>query len=76
MVTCQHRDDGRGVCIDCGKFLRSAFGSFWEARDNRPRLHPESWRELRMLVHLHGADAIIRAVEHIKRESRGAHKEK
>jgi hypothetical protein len=26
---CQHRDDGRGRCIDCGTFLPSADGSHW-----------------------------------------------
>lgn len=29
------------------------------------RLHPQSWRELRKLVQLHGADAIVRAIRDI-----------
>jgi hypothetical protein len=32
------------------------------------RLHPQSWKELRQLVKLHGAQAIIRAVRHIAAE--------
>ena len=32
------------------------------------RLHPQSWRELRRLVLLHGADAIIRAVIQLRDE--------
>jgi len=26
---CQHRDSGRGVCVDCGEFLPSADGEYW-----------------------------------------------
>lgn len=26
-----HRDDGRGVCIDCGEFLPSSDGDYWKA---------------------------------------------
>jgi hypothetical protein len=29
-ATCQHRDDGRGRCIDCGKFLPTSEGKYWE----------------------------------------------
>jgi len=25
----QHRDDGRGVCIDCGEFLPTSDGEHW-----------------------------------------------
>lgn len=32
------------------------------------RLHPQSWRELRQLVKLHGAPAIMRAVAEIAGE--------
>jgi hypothetical protein len=32
------------------------------------RLHPQSWRELRQLVVLHGAKAVMRAVQHIEEE--------
>lgn len=35
-----------------------------------PRLHPQSWEQLRQLVRLHGADPIIRAALAIKREQR------
>lgn len=28
---CQHRDDGRGVCIDCGAFLPTAEGAHWRS---------------------------------------------
>jgi hypothetical protein len=28
-IGCQHRDDGRGVCIDCGAFLPSSEGKAW-----------------------------------------------
>ena len=27
---CRHRNDGRGRCIDCGEFLPSAEGKYWE----------------------------------------------
>jgi hypothetical protein len=27
---CQHRDDGRGRCIDCGEYLPSSEGSAWK----------------------------------------------
>lgn len=30
-----------------------------------PALHPQSWRELRQLVKLHGAKALIRAIQHL-----------
>jgi len=30
------------------------------------RLHPQSWQELRQLVKLHGAQALIRAIQHIE----------
>ena len=33
-----------------------------------PRLHPESWRELRQLVALHGADAVLATVRCIAAE--------
>jgi hypothetical protein len=28
---CNHRDDGRGCCIDCGTFLPAAEGKHWAA---------------------------------------------
>ena len=33
-----------------------------------PRLHPESWRTLRQLVALHGADALIATIRTITAE--------
>lgn len=33
-----------------------------------PRLHPQSWRELRQLVKLHGAEAIFDALRIIVKE--------
>ena len=32
---------------------------------NPPRLHPQSWRDLRQLVFLHGVEDIIRAVQYL-----------
>lgn len=32
------------------------------------RLHPQSWRELRQLVRLHGARALVRAIAKLERE--------
>ena len=35
---------------------------------NMERLHPQSWRELRQLVKLHGAKALVRAIQHIEEQ--------
>jgi hypothetical protein len=32
------------------------------------RLHSQSWRELRQLIKLHGAKALIRAIQYIETE--------
>lgn len=37
---------------------------FQQTKD-MPRLHPQSWRELQQLVKLHGAKALIRAIQHL-----------
>jgi hypothetical protein len=42
---------------------------FKQARDME-RLHPQSWRELRQLVLLHGVKAIQRALQHIEEEQK------
>ena len=34
----------------------------------KPRLHPESWRELRQLIELHGAEELIRAIRWADKE--------
>ena len=38
-----------------------------QAKDMQ-RLHPQSWRDLRQLVKLHGARAIMRAVQYIEHD--------
>jgi hypothetical protein len=37
---------------------------------NRPRLHPQSWRELRQLVELHGLDDIQEALDYLKKTTK------
>jgi hypothetical protein len=41
---------------------------FKQTGESRPRLHPQSWQELRQLVKLHGANAVLEAVRIIQRE--------
>ena len=47
----------------------SATWKHQQAKDME-RLHPESWRELRQLVLLHGIKAIQRAIQHIESEDK------
>jgi hypothetical protein len=34
------------------------------------RLHPQSWRELRQLVKLHGGKALLRAIRQLEEQER------
>jgi hypothetical protein len=40
-----------------------------EHEDRQPRLHPQSWHELRQLVKLHGARDLRRAIDKIESEA-------